>query len=230
MMNFKTISAILLLPLACGLAVAQAVAMEDVAVWKAEKVQSGDGAMTWTDEKQAYDLELADAQGVSVGEKPGAGEDGKSVVFSGAQRKAFATRTPFPEFNGNLEVRLALNPGNSTAGTVIRCNRQWQIGLKQFGQDVCVELLLWLESGGLASVRVKVQPETWQEVTASVIDNVARISCNGVEDSKQLNETLRSPDGGNFLYIGLPVPSASAQSTEGGAPFQGAIADVRVSM
>lgn len=226
----KTVLPIVALLASLEMLVLRVSATEEIAIWKAESVQTGGGGMTWTDEKRSFDLELADPEGVSVGEKPGVGEDGKSVVFSGTQRKSFTARTPFPEFAGNLEVRLAMNPVNSTSGTIIRCNRQWQIGLKQFGADVCVELLLWLESGDISSVRVKVQPDTWQEVTASVIDNVARISCNGVEDSKKLNESLRSSDGASFIYIGLPVPSVSAQSAEAGTPFKGAIADVRVSM
>lgn len=213
-----------------GSMVLPAAALEEIAVWKAEKVQSGDGAMTWTDEKQSYDLELADAEGVSIGEKPGVGGDEKSVVFSGAQQKAFVSTSKLPDCNGNLEVRLALNPGNSTSGTIIRCDRQWQVGIKQVGAEVFAELLLWMDSGGIFPVRVKIQPDAWQEITASISGNTATISCNGAEETKTMQESLRRIADGSTVYIGLPVTTVSATNKELALPFQGAVADIHVSM
>lgn len=207
-----------------------AVATEEIAVWKADNVKSAGGKMTWPDETQNYNLQLSDPTGVSLGEKPGVGGDEKSVVFSGAQQNAFVSTPNLPDFKGNLEVRLALNPGKSTSGTIIRCNRQWQLGIKQLGANVFAELLLWTDSGGIFAVRVKIQPGTWQNVTASISDNIAKISCNGAEDTKTLNEPLRPSTSGSTIYIGLPVATLSAANKELASPFQGAVADIHISM
>ena len=205
-------------------------ALDEVAVWKAENVQSDEGRMTWPDAKQGYDLILSDTHGVSVGDPPAAGEDEKSVIFAGTQRKAFVSQDAFPAFAGRLEVRFALNPGSDHSGVIIRCRRQWQIQLKKTGGVPYVELMLWSESGALMTVQTEVRPDVWQEVSASVEDNVARISCGGREGTKKLLEAvLPSPDGAP-IFIGLPVAEVSETNRDTFVPFKGAIADFRVSM
>lgn len=205
-------------------------ALEEVVVWKAEKIESAGGRMTWPDLKGTHVLELSNTQGVTIGEKPAVGSDEKSAVFSGQQQAAFTSPQPLAEFSGKIKVQLALKPGDATAGTILRFGRQWQISFKGIGQKTYLELALWAQSGAMTFARVELKREQWQEVVVSITENLATVSCNGQEESKPLSEPLRASPA--TILIGLPVVAVgqSQSSASQITPFQGAIADIHVSL
>lgn len=205
-------------------------ALEDFAVWKAENIESADGRMMWPDRKSGCDLELAQPEGVSIGERPTIGDDEKSAVFSGEQQAAFVTRTPVKEFAGTFEVNLMLNPGDDPSGTILRFDRQWQLSVKTIGSSAFVELALWNEAGDMKFARAEVQPGIWQEVTASLKGDIATISCNGKEQTIQMTDPLRTSPAGSNIYIGLPVAAMSAANKELATPLRSSIADIRLSL
>ncbi len=205
-------------------------ALEEFAVWKAENIESSDSQMSWPDSKRENILVLAKAEGVSVGEAPNMGDDSKSAVFSGEQQAAFVSTTRVTEFTGSMEIKLLFNPGLEPAGTIIRFNRQWQLGLKKIGQKNYVELMVWHDSGGMTFVPVEVELDKWQEIIASVTDNTAKISCGGKQNSKNLTEPIRHEPAGASIYVGLPVAATSAANKELTIPLRASIADIRLAL
>ncbi|HRJ74245.1 MAG TPA: hypothetical protein PLS03_18610, partial [Terrimicrobiaceae bacterium] len=65
-------------------------------VWLAENASAAGPGMILPDSQGSFDCEVADAAGITIGEKPRGGGDAKSLVFSGDQVLAFRTLKAIP--------------------------------------------------------------------------------------------------------------------------------------
>lgn len=195
--------------------------------WLASKAETDAPAMILPDQKGTFDLTIADAAGVSLGEKPPKGGDKKSLSFSGNQTTCFRTMKPFPISAGKTRVELLVNPseiGQDKESTLLRVGSQWELRYSQSTRSFC--LICWHAGEVYTIVRAPAKADEWQEIEAEFDNDNMSLTVDGKTINQIPKEPLRSDATAEPLFIGASNPKAQADGLP--RPFSGSMADIRV--
>jgi hypothetical protein len=177
---------------------------------------------------------ISDKKGVSLGEKPTAGSDGKSLVFSGRQMEAFvlSDSLPLAKTGFDIEISFLLNSdaASTDQSTTLMKHRNWEIGWQPSKNTLA--LVVWhpSEEKPYSIVRVPVQGDSWQRLKASLVDNVLSLDVNGQTNQVDLSDSLSSDVPTARLIMGAASPSGANIPAKNFRPFAGSLADVSISL
>jgi hypothetical protein len=202
---------------------------EETSVWLAGKVRTTSGAMLWPDSAGTFDLEMKDADGVSLGEKPPLGTDTKSLEFSGEQKSVFRSVIPFPPIGGKLKVELDVKipeDGNGEDSTLIRHGTQWE--LRYLARTTSCVFIVWHDSNVFTEVKVPMTQGKWEEVVAEYNGEELILSVGKASAKAVPKDALRQETSPAHLLVG----ASSSKVSEDATPrlFQGSLANIRISL
>lgn len=219
-----------LLPLATAALVcfaAPARALDEIAAYKAEDVSVADGGMTWRDSAGTHNMATKDPTGITIGDKPDVGSDGKSVVFSGEHSLPFRTETPLPVPTGAVKVKLAFKPASDdVAGeqTLIRMGN-WE--LRYAPEKSEIAFIVWHDGATYSRLPAPAEAGVWQEIAAGFEQGVMTLEVKGVPQKKE----AKGPLGGHYptsaIFVG--ASTGTRQSGVEFRPLRGALADIHIS-
>lgn len=205
-----------------------AICMEELAVYKAESIQESPTGMMWNDTNSDAPLETKSTTGITIGDKPDAGSDAKSVVFSGEQTAPFRSVNPFSAPSGALKISLAFkaDPNAATAEQTLMRHPAWEF--RYYAQKGEVSFVIWHDLKAYTAVAAKIDAGVWQQVTGTYEQGMVTIEVNGQPPvTREAKGTAVFADPSARLLIG-----ASSGARQGGMPDRllcGALADIHIS-
>jgi|GEM_PF-2040656 len=202
---------------------------DEISIWLAGKARTVSGGLVLPDSRGTYDLEMKDATGVSIGEKPPGGGDTKSIEFSGTQTSVFRSVTPFPAVAGALKVELEAMIPEAAGGedsTLLRHGTQWEIRFT--ARNMSYAFIIWHDSNVFTEVRVPVKLGEWNTITAEYTGQ--KLTLRVGKDSAEAvpKDVLREDTGPAALLMG----SSTTKVLEESVPriFHGSMANIRISL
>lgn len=195
--------------------------------WQAEDAKSVGSAMIVPDRKGGYDFEIADATGISIGEKPKGGKDAKSLVFSGDQVLAFRTiRAIVAPYNG-FKVKARVNVSELSADTdttLFRHGTSWEI--RYLVNRSAFLFIVWHEADVTTEVLVPAKPGNWQEVVAEYKPEKMTLAVDGEKAEGVPKGPMFEGPKPQSLFLGASAP----RPVEGALSraFRGAVADMEI--
>ncbi len=202
---------------------------EETSVWLVGKARTSSGGILVPDDVGPFDLEMKDATGVKIGEKPPGGGDAKSLEFSGTQVSAFRSVTPFPPVGQTLKVELeAMIPeeGGGEDSTLLRHGTQWEI--RFLSKSLSYVFIVWHDKNVFTEVRVPMKFDKWETISADytgqeLILRVGKETATAVPKDVLHQDASPAP-----LLLG----ASSTRVVEDMAPrlFNGSLANIRISL
>jgi len=200
---------------------------EDAAVWLAKDARELQPKILLPDAKGAFDMELADAAGVSIGEKPAKGTDTKSLVFSGTQKMAFKTLSPYPLSSEAFKVSLVVKPAEMAGeedGTILRHGTQWE--LRYLPKKEAVIFVVWHDVNVFTEVSLPMKPDAWHQIEAGMKNGTMTLAVDSEDTEKPLKDSMRAEAKPVALILGATRQALG--ETTGFRPFAGSIADIKI--
>lgn len=197
--------------------------------WLAAKAENTSPGMLLPDQKGAFDLTIADAAGVQIGEKPPMGGDKKSLTFSGEQTTCFRSTKPFPISTGKTRVELLAKPSDieqDKEGTLIRVGSQWELRYSQTTR--LFALICWHAGEAYTAVRAPAKIDEWQEIEAEFDNDQMALTVDGKTITQVPKAPLRADMAAEPLFLGASNPKLQADGLP--RPFVGSMAEIRISI
>jgi len=202
-------------------------ALNEIAVYKAENLESSGGGLVWRDSAGNNNLQMSDPTGVTVGEQPTVGDDQKSAVFTGDQIVALRTTTPLAAPTGELEVSLAFNPTGEAGTEDQTIVRQGNWELRYSPEKKTLMFIVWHDTKVYTQITAPAEPGVWQEVKAAFREDTLKLEVNGVPQTKDAKGPLGTHHPTSAIFIGASTSARTGSGIEF-RPLRGAIADVRI--
>jgi hypothetical protein len=203
-------------------------------VFKAQNAIVEGGKILLPDTAKTYEFESSGDQGVTLGGKPTMGEDEKSLVFSGLQKKAFCTTKPVPRAKSsiNVEMSLFLSPeavATKSNGTILK-HANWEIRCDAQGKQVIA--VLWHRSKiPYSQMAVPIKSGEWQRVSVRFESGILTVDVNGSAQQIQVAEKLHYPKQAySNLLLGANTAEIGNLNLESFRPFTGALADLKIDL
>lgn len=201
------------------------VSADETAVWLAKDAKESQGRILLPDSKGTFDFELADAEGVKIGGKPGKIGDTKSIEFSGSQTTAFKTLAPLPVMQTSLHLSLQVRAAEAAGeedGSLFRYGTQWEV--RYYTKRSAFQLIVWNEEGNFTIISVPGKQGVWQTLKAEVTADSMTLS---VDD-----EEAKGQPSGPFHIEPKPLSLSmgGVAGKELGRPFFGSVADIRITI
>ena len=203
-------------------------------IYKAQSAVEEGSQILLPDTTNAWKLQLANKQGVSLGDKPMVGEDEKSLVFSGRQVAAFSNvdRIPSALTGFKCEFSFFLNP---EAASIIRNqavirHSNWEIRCDTNRGMLAV--IVWHANAEkkYTTSQVAIQSGVWQRISVSLKGAVLSVAVNGTPTMFDMPLPI---DGGRPpgpFTIGAAAISAENRAPEAFRPLCGSLADINISL
>lgn len=200
--------------------------LDEIAAYKAEDVIESSSGLVWHDASGIYNLEAKDPAGISIGEKPDIGKDGKSVVFSGEQVQPFRSLQSVDVPTGGLKVSLAFKPSSSAASAEQTLIRQGNWELRYSPEKEQIVLIVWHDEKSYTHLSASIAPEVWQEVVGTYEEGMMKLEVNGEAKTREAKGSLGTHHPTSAIFIGASVGSR-ASGVEF-RPLCGALADIKL--
>ena len=216
---FRLFTAVLLATTLSGLA------GDETAVWLAKDAEATQGGIFLPDNTGKFEFTLPDANGVTIGDGPGEGDDTKSIVFSGTQAGPLKTKIPFPAVVTKLAIAIRVKSAEETGtedGTILRYGTQWEIryDTKKGGYT----FVAWHDKNIYSTVFVPVSRGSWTELKIEASEEAITLSADGKEVHAVPKGAFHSETSPSPLVMGAAASKQSAR------PFYGSIADLRITV
>lgn len=202
---------------------------EEEAIWLAGKARAVPGGMFLPDSKGSFDLEMKDASGVTIGEKPPLGGDTKSLEFSGDQAAPFRSINPFPPVAGKLRIELeAMIPEGAGGkdGTLLRHGTQWEI--RYTAKNSSCSFIIWHDSNVFTEVKVPMETGAWKAITAEYNGEELILQIGKDSAAAPAKDVLRRDTGPAPLLVGASTTKVLEESLP--RLFHGSLANIRIRM
>jgi len=198
---------------------------EETAVWLAKDADASQGGFFVPDTTGRFEFVLPDANGVTIGEGPGEGDDTKSIVFSGSQAGPLKTKIPFPAVATKLAIAIRVKSAEETGtedGTILRYGMQWEIryDTKKGGYT----FVAWHDKNIYTTVFVPVSRGGWTELKIEASEEAITLSADGKEVHAVPKGAFHSETSPSPLVMGAAASKQSAR------PFFGSVADLRITV
>lgn len=202
---------------------------EETSIWLAGKARTVSGGILLPDSEGSFDLEMKDATGVTLGEKPPGGGDTKSLEFSGTQTSVFRSITPYPSSGGSLKVELeAMIPegGGGEDATLLRHGTQWEI--RYTARNMSYAFIIWHDSNVFTEVKLPMKFDEWNTITATYTGEEMILQVGKASAKAVPKDALRQDSGPAPLLLG----ACSTKVLEEALPrlFHGSMANIRISL
>jgi len=200
---------------------------EETAIWLAENAKVSSAGILIPDDVGAFNLEMTDATGVTIGEKPPGGGDAKSLVFSGDQTSVFRSVIPFPSVVGTLKVELdAMIPIEADVedATILRYSSQWEV--RFIASRPAIALIVWHDSNIFTQVNVPIEYDKWSTITAEYTGEELIVTADGVTERLAAKDVIYQSAGEAHLILG----ASSTKLMDNIVPrlLKGSLANIRV--
>ncbi len=199
-------------------------------LWLAEGAKSDGAGLFLPDVEAEFDMDTADAVGITIGPKPPEGRDSKSLQFSGQQALALRTQKPFPGLVQKLTVSFRVNVGEigeQDDATVLRYGTQWEI--RHLGKASAFILVVWHGVNVVTQIRAASRPGEWQEVEAEITPEKMTLKVDDEEVEGVPQDTIWQESKAVNLLMGASAPRPLPGEPLA-RPFIGSLAEVRVSV
>ncbi len=223
---------LLLVPAVCllfGLSTSLSLQAEETSIWLAGKARTVSGGILLPDSEGSFDLEMKDAAGVTLGEKPPGGGDTKSLEFSGTQTSVFRSVTPYPAVGGTLKVELeAMIPegGGGEDATLLRHGSMWEI--RYTAKNMSYSFIIWHDNNVFTDVKVPVKFDDWNTITATYTGEELILQVGKTSAKAVPKDVLRQDTGPASLLLGASTTKVSEEALP--RLFHGSIANIRISL
>lgn len=199
---------------------------EDTSLWLAEKARPSGSGMLVPDTKGPYDLDTADATGITLGEKAPKGSDAKSFVMDGAQmaplRSIKVIPSPVEGFQAELQVKVGDGAPDADT-TLIRHGVFWE--LRYLANRASLAFIVWHDANVITEVRVPIKIGSWETVKANFKSDHMELQVGNEKAEAVPKDLLFAGDKPQRLVLGASAPGP----VDGilARPFTGALADIR---
>lgn len=226
------ISASALIPAVCisaGFFSLSPLRADETSVWLAESARVSSAGILLPDDAGVFDMEITDAAGVTIEDKPPGGADAKSLVFSGEQVSAFRSVTPFPPPTGAFKVEIeAMIPAGADGedATLLRHFNQWEIRFT--ANNPSIAFIMWHDSNVYTQVRVPIQLDEWNSIVAEYTGEELILTAGGGTE-KLAAKDLINPNAGS---VHLVMGASSTKISDEIMPrlLNGSLANIRITL
>ncbi len=226
---FSRLFVALTLVLIAGITPSESLRAADTSIWLAKDAKTSGGGMLLPDTEGAADFEIADVEGITIGEKPPGGGDTKSLEFAGTQVLAFRTVSPFPAGTAGFKVQLKVRVTEETLSqdtTILRHATQWEI--RYLHKRKAYLFVVWHEPTVVTELVVSAEPGEWQNLTAEFRPDKMTFATETEKTDGVPKDTMVEEPKPQVLLLGASGPRPV--DGELPRPFVGALADIRITV